>query len=218
MSTTTTPATPPATVPASQVIPFPTPWMTGPNLAGCCPPGGGLGALNECYLQIQQAMSFLSAIMIDLMNNNPQVQAAMVAGIEKSGLPLAITGITTGVAATPGQVGETFQNTVPGLPYANVYTTQQVSLGILPAGDWLVWVSVDTFTTAAAVVTGIWTPVPTGFTPLTLGGAGPLQGTTVVSKPVQALISTATLMTAQIGLQGSASGSCSANVLALRVR
>lgn len=214
MSLTTTP---PVTVPASSVIPFPTAWGGAQALAGCCG-GSGLEALNKCYWEVQQAMQFLSAIMVDLMNNDPGVQAAMIAGITKSGLPLPTTGVTNGTAATPGQVGETVILTAPALPYSAVYSTQNVSLGILQPGDWMLSMWLDTFTTAVTVATGVIIPLPAGFTPVTLGGQGPLQGTTVVSRPGQANISVATSVSAQVGVQGSAAGSCNLNLFALRVR
>ena len=179
-----------------------------------------MGNLNECYWQIKQAMSFLSAMMVDLLNNDPNVQAAVAAAIAKAG-PLAIQGITTGVAATPGTVGETFQNTVAGLPYGATYTSQVAALGILPAGDWILWVSINTATTPLTVVTGSWGGTnPVGFGPMSLAGGLPTQGTvgSVVSNPCQALISTPTLMNALIGVQGTAAGTCSATVFALRVR
>lgn len=217
MSVTATPASPPATVPASSVIPFPTAWGGAAALAGCCS-GGGLEALNKCYWEVQQAMNFLSALMIDLMNNDAGVQAAMIAGITKSGLPLPTAGVTSGVAATPGQVGEVVKLTMAGLPYSAVYSTQLVPLGILQPGDYVIWLSVDTLTTAATVVTGVLAPLPAGFDAINLGGQGPTQGTCIVSKPGQALISVATSVQAQIGVQGSAAGTCNCNLFALRVR
>lgn len=174
--------------------------------------------LNKCYWEIQQAQAFLSAMIVDLMNNDPNVQAATVAALLKSGVPVPTIGVTNGVAAPAGQVGEVVQLAAANLPYASVYATQNIGLGILQPGDWMIWLWADTFTTAAPIVTGVIIPLPAGVSPVTLAGAGPAQMTAVVSNPAQANISVATSIMAQLGVQGAAAGTCTLHLLALRIR
>lgn len=130
------PASPPTVWPPSNpsgtVIPFPLPW----GQTGCCPPGG-MDALMKCYCDIQQASAFIGQIMIDQINNNPAVIAAIIAALEKSGSSVPLLGVTNGSNAQPGQVGE-FISATGSFPYTAYSSTTSVTLTpiVVQPGDW----------------------------------------------------------------------------------
>ena len=139
------PASPPMVWPPSNpsgtVIPFPLPW----GQTGCCPPGG-MDALMKCYCDIQQASAFIGQVMLDQINNNPAIIAAIIAGIEKSGSSVPLIGVTNGAAAQPGQVGEVYYG-YQTAAYATGNASGVMTMPTLAAGDWDVW-SFCTVTTA----------------------------------------------------------------------
>lgn len=157
--TTMRKTTPPAAVPAPTVVPFPMPWSGNPALAGCCPPGG-MDKLLQCYCDIQAAQAFISAMMIDAINNNPAVTQAIIAAIEASGSSLPLIGVTNGTDAQPGQVGEwvLFEQNVN---FTAAFQNQTVTMGILQPGDWDFWI----YANCPSPVVGInmsLLPVPAG--------------------------------------------------------
>ena len=128
---------------------------------GCDPPAG-MEALIKCYGDVNAAMEFLSAIFIDLINNNPAVAEAMIAAITKSGAALPLLGVTNGTPAVAPQVGQYVQLSAT-LPYTATPVSALLSLGVLPAGDWDCWLWA-TFT-STAISGAQWTlnPLPAGF-------------------------------------------------------
>lgn len=135
---------------ASNIVPFattppaptPPPWPPGywpmPSgvMPGCAPPSGGL---MDCYWSVQQATAFISAIMIDAINNNPAVTQAIIAAIEASGSTLPLLGVTNGAEAQPGQVGELVWLTAT-VNYTAAFQNQTITLGIIQPGDWDFWI------------------------------------------------------------------------------
>ena len=226
MTATTTPATPgsspPATVPASQVIPFPMPWGGGsqpPWLpAGCCAPGG-MDALMKCYMDIQAASCFIAQVMIDQINNNPAVTAAMIAAIEKSGSSLPTIGVTNGAAAQPGQVGE-YQL----LLYNGAFTTgtqdQVFSVGVIPPGDWML----STYCLPSVPVTSMLygtNPEPAGLSTALAGyvdSTAGMVGQLIVGQSAQLLTSVPTLMAFSMATVAAAAGTFQFGLEAWRMR
>lgn len=203
------PMTAPAMVPASSVVPFPMPWSGGaPGVAGCCPPGGDMSRLMQCYCDIQAAMQFISKIMIDLINNNPDVTAAIIAAIEKSGSALPLIGVTNGVAAQPGQVGE-FIQLLGQFPYTAAASNFNVNVGILPPGDWDVWAFAG-FSTFVSDAQFEIDPLPAGFVNNTSGiiavSAGTLEAVNIVGNLTQALTSVPSLVNFNIIMNNSGTG------------
>lgn len=188
------PASPPMVWPPSNpsgtVIPFPLPW----GQTGCCPPGG-LDALMKCYCDIQQASAFIGQIMLDQINNNPAIIAAIIAGIEKSGSNLPLLGVTNGSEAQPGQVGEFIKYEVT-IAFPTGSASQPITMGVLPPGDWDVWsyANVDEGLTSIGWNTN---PTPAGFADQLLAGLG-ITGTEwlamVVSNTTQATTSVPSLI------------------------
>ena len=224
MSVTTTPASPPATVPASSVIPFPMAWSGmggGAPLPGCCPPGG-MDALMKCYCDIQQTLAFMSKIMVDLMTHDPAVQAAMIAGIQQSGSNLPLIGVTNGTDAQPGQVGEwvQFAATVAYAGSGSAVTTS-TSMGVLNPGDWDIWIYGSSSTFLLEGEVNLLSPVPAGFTgnlyTIDFSPTG-ASAATVCSSTERALISTQTLIVIQTTLAANTAGSFSLYFKARRRR
>ena len=201
------PASPPMVWPPSNpsgtVIPFPLPW----GQTGCCPPGG-LDALMKCYCDIQQASAFIGQIMLDQINNNPAIIAAIIAGIENSGSSLPTVGVTNGAAAQPGQVGE-FVAFSQSVAYPTTSQNVPVTMGVLPPGDWDIWAFGNT-STLVSDFAFVLNPVPAGVSndletlivPFTAAEALELVSTTA-----QALISVPTLFVFQVGTNGVGAGS-----------
>lgn len=201
----------PPSNPSGTVIPFPLPW----GQTGCCPPGG-MDALMKCYCDIQQASAFIGQIMLDQINNNPAIIAAIIAGIEASGSSLPTIGVTNGTPAQPGQVGEWFSMSQT----ITVPTTSQtvpVSMGILPPGDWTCFMQAG----AGVFVTDlqfILAPQPAGFSgnmSAIMASSAGVEAVTVISPTVEALISVPTLVVFNISTNTIGSGPSSGPVVAV---
>lgn len=202
MSTTTKP---PAVVPASNVVPFAAPPMPsqmwsgwgGGAPPGCCPScGGGMGNLMQCYCDVQAAQAFICQMMINCVQTNPAVTAAIIAAIEASGSSLPLLGVTNGSAAQPGQVGEFINlSTAVSFPVTASYA-QPVTLGVLQPGDWNCWAYLG----QSVLTTGSYmtlNPVPAGFSNVLaqeLAGPGLAEATVLVAPACEALISVPTLI------------------------
>lgn len=132
----------------------------GPPLPDWCQPSD-MDALIKCYDNINQASAFLSALIIDLINNNPDVANAMIAAINKTGNAIPALGTTNGTPAIAPQVGQYVQLSAQ-LPYTATVTTANLSLGVLPAGDWDCWLWA-TFTSAITGAQYTLNPLPAGF-------------------------------------------------------
>lgn len=212
-ATTTLKAATPATVPASSVVPFPMPWGGGmpcpPPLPGCCPPGG-MDKLMQCYCDIQAAQAFISALMIDAINNNPAVTQAIIAAIEKSGSSLPLIGVTNGAAAQPGQVGEYVQFTSAPVSIPTGPNSQAVTMGILQPGDWDVWIYTEQLADVHDISISI-NPLPIGFTDVFAfaGSAGEII--TLTSPTGQALISVPSLVVVTVTTNQAGTGPSAAS-------
>lgn len=130
-----------------------------PMVPGC--PPGDLDALMACYNDVNAAMDFLSRLIIDLLNNNPAVAEAIIQAIEKSGSALPLLGVTNGTPAVAPQVGQYIQFSGT-LDYTSSVASAQLSLGVLPAGDWDCWLWA-TFTAAVQGASYSLNPLPAGF-------------------------------------------------------
>lgn len=207
-----------AAVPAPAPAPASPYWPMPQVTPGCCPPGG-MSSLMQCYCDIQSATAFITAIMIDAINNNPAVIEAIIAGIEKSGSNLPLLGVTNGSYAQPGQVGEfvDFFAAVPFTTAANQSVT--TTMGILQPGDWDIWAVAQY---SVPVISGEFFLAPQGVPPpgfsgslysfIFTGTADDNAWTNVVSTVEQANISVPTLIaltlnTNQLGAGGFA-GTC----------
>lgn len=155
-----------------------------PMVPGC--PPGDLDALMACYNDVNAAMDFLSRLIIDLINNNPAVAQAIIQAIEKSGSALPLLGVTNGTPAVAPQVGQYVQLTGT-LDYTATVTSANLSLGVLPAGDWDGWLWA-TFTSATQGAQFSLNPLPPGF------AANPVASTNAVIMPA-----TAVLFSMQVG-------------------
>lgn len=192
MSLTTTPTAKSPAPGGSSVVPFPSSMWGGSFPPGCCPPGG-MDSLMKCYCDIQAATQFITAIMIDAINNNPAVAEAIIAAIQKSGSNLPLIGVTNGADAQPGQVGEWVMMTqYPSYPAGS--NTQAVTMGVLQPGDWDCWARGDTATPQNSAALTL-NPMPAGFVPeMTFGINTTGEWDTIVVPPVRALISVPTLI------------------------
>lgn len=209
MAQSTTPQTPgvpapmntvwPPSNPSGTVIPFPLPW----GQTGCCPPGG-MDALMKCYCDIQQASAFIGQVMLDQINNNPAIIAAIIAGIEKSGSTLPTLGVTNGAPAQPGQVGE-WVNLGGNFNFSTTGGTGIVSVGVLQPGDWDLFTNA-TFTVSVAGAGFQLEPQPAGVIGcdalLTIGSAN-AEEIVLVGAVGQALISVPTLFAFQASVVGA---------------
>lgn len=211
-------------VPTTTTTPPPTTWPCPPYPPpGCAPPACPPSSLMQCYCDVQSAMQFISTIMIDLINNNPDVTQAIIAAIEKSGSALPLIGVTNGTPAQPGQVGEYVQ-ILQQVPYTTAQgQVQSVTMGILQPGDWLTWCSMGTTTLTSGLFMQL-NPQPVGFTGTfanEMAGTGMAAATALIGPPCQALISVPTLVVIQIttnlGAVGTA-GTADIFFNALRVR
>ena len=149
-----------------------------------CPPGGTAG-LQQCYDDINNASAFLAQLFIDQINNNPLVAQAMIQAITKSGYALPLLGTTNGTPAIPPQVGQYVQLSAT-LPYTATPASANLSLGVLPPGDWDCWLWA-TFTSAISGAQYSLDPLPTGF------AANPSASNFSVIWPANAILSTMTV-------------------------
>lgn len=183
----------------SNVVPWP---MPSGFPAGCCPPGGDMNALLQCYCDIQAATAFISKIVTDLAANDPAFQKALVDGIAASGSNLPLIGVTNGADAQPGQVGENIQIVVPPVSFpATGRVAFPVSIGVLQPGDWDYWMTAET-DIAVSNLQYILSPFPAGFSDplssiITNIGSEP-EIVIVVSTIGRALISVPTLVVANV--------------------
>lgn len=204
--------------------PPPLPWPYPPGgIPGCAPPGCPPSSLMQCYCDVQNASAFISAIMIDAINNNPAVTQAIIAAIQASGSNIPLIGVTNGTPAQAGQVGEYVQ-ILQAVPYTSAQAqVQSVTMGILQPGDWLAWCSMGTTTLTSGLYMFL-NPQPVGFTGTfanELAGAGMAAATALIGPPCQALVSVPTLVVLQITTNlGGAGTAGTADIFfnALRVR
>lgn len=175
--------------PPTTPVPWPQPgmWPMPSAMAGCCPPSN----LMQCYCDIQNATAFICAVMVDCINTNPAVTTAIIDAITKSGSNVPLLGVTNGADAQPGQVGE-WVIMSQNVSYTTGNQTQTVSMGILQAGDWDCWVSLNP-EMAVTAVQFYQNPLPPGF----IGGlpgwffSTDSQNALVISPVNRALISVA---------------------------
>lgn len=149
-----------------------------------CPPGG-MSGLIQCYDDLNNASAFLAQLFIDQINNNPLVAEAMIQAITKSGAALPLLGVTNGTPAVAPQVGQYIQLTAT-LPYTATPAAALLSLGVLPAGDWLCWLWA-TFTSITAGAIYSLNPLPAGF------AANPYASTNAAVWPPQLILSSMTV-------------------------
>ena len=147
--------------------------------AGCGP--GDLTALNQCFDDLANASALISALMIDLINNNPDVTQAIIDAITKNGYALPVLGTTNGTPAIAPQVGQYVQFSVQ-LPYTATVASELLTLGVLPPGDWDCWLWAS-FTSATNGAQFQLLPVPAGF------AANPYASTNSVVWPPQMILS-----------------------------
>lgn len=190
----------PPSNPSGTVIPFPLPW----GQTGCCPPGG-MDALMKCYCDLQQASAFIGQIMLDQINNNPAITAAIIAAIEASGSSLPLIGVTNGQAAQPGQVGEftqMFLQQTYTAPAGGV--TQTFNLGVLQPGDWDVWAWANFNGPTQGTILQLTPPIPPGFGSAMVGefGAGG-ESLQLLTNETRALISVPTLIVFTLYVQNT---------------
>ena len=201
----------PPSNPSGTVIPFPLPW----GQTGCCPPGG-MDALMKCYCDIQQASAFIGQIMLDQINNNPAIIAAIIAALEKSGSNVPLLGVTNGADAQPGQVGE-WDLFGQNVAYTAAFQTQTITMGVLQPGDWDVQIN--------AYCPNFVTAVNISLSPAPVGLAGTAQGFFISDNPggveqvvcmtpwFRMLTSVPTLMAVQLLTNQSASGPAAGTLL-----
>ena len=201
---------PPANVPWQQSAGL---WpMPSTTLPGCCPPSG----LMQSWCDIQNAMAFISAVMIDLINNNPDIAQAMIDAIVKSGAALPLVGVTNGSDAQPGQVGEWVEFAMDNVTYPSGSSVQTLSMGVLQPGDWNVWYIVY-HNANPTNSSAIFLPLPTGFS----GGAPSVQGragTILLSPQARASLTVPTLVPLQLTVDSTGASFCRVVVHARRMR
>ena len=151
--------------------------------AGDCPPG--MGGLQRCYDDLNNASAFLAQIFIDQLNNNPAVAQAMIEALTRFGYALPLLGTTNGTPAVSPQVGQYIQLSAE-LPYTATPTAGMLSLGMLPPGDWLCWLWA-TFTSITSGAFYSLNPLPAGF------AANPYASTNAATLPPQVILSTMTV-------------------------
>lgn len=186
-------------------------WPMSSIVPGCtpgCPPSN----LMQCYCDIQNAMQFISAIMIDLINNNPDIAKAMIDAIVNSGAALPLVGVTNGSDAQPGQVGEWLELVADPVNFpAGVVSQQTVTMGIMQPGDWNVEYVIEheLATANPADTSALVYPIPVGFS----GGMPSVQGRAghiLISALARASLSVPTLVPLQLNIDntGGQAGSC----------
>jgi hypothetical protein len=95
------------------------------------------GVIKELYGDTPPASTTLLDIINAAIENHPPTQTVIenIVNNYVTNNVVPTMGITDGSAATPGQVGEFYQS-LTMVPYTTGTQTQQVSSGMLPAGDW----------------------------------------------------------------------------------
>ena len=210
----------------TNVVPMPTNWPGPMFQPGAQSPScfSQLASLNACYDSIQMMEQILSKVMVDLITNDPAVIAAIQAELAKAGAGLPITGITNGVAAQPGIVGEYVQLGT-SFNYTAATQTQVFTLGVLQPGDWYCdsWV----YTGPIDGINYLLTPTPAGFSNSMQGALWPVstpmatENGIVMGPPAQALISVPTAIVFTVSTNVSATGTAGSGTIsfsALRVR
>lgn len=172
------------------------------TMPGCGP--GDLTALNQCFDDLANASELISALMIDLINNNPAVAQAIIDSINKTGSSLPVNAVTNGTDAGPDQVGELVRLVQP-LNYPTTPTNGAlVTMGILPPGDWDCW-SFATFNVPVTSSQFYMTVLPVGFSDLiqtgqVLAAAGGAVLLVPVSNTVRALTTVQSLITYSVDI------------------
>jgi len=130
--------------------------------------GQNLYGLNACYDSVQVMEQILQKVMLDLIQNDPAVMAAILAGIGTSGIP----GVTTGLPAAAGTVGQIISGQVLNQAFAATGATLVTPLTI-PPGDWNIGAVLSIGAGAPTDITGaaatLSAPIPPG---MTVGGTG----------------------------------------------
>lgn len=191
--------------------------MTMPQ--GCAP--ADLLALARCQDDVSNALELISKLMIDLINNDPNVAEAIIAAIEKSGSALPLLGTTNGTPATTPQVGQYIQLSGT-LAYTATVTSALLSLGVLPPGDWDCWLWAS-FTSATAGAQYRLNPLPAGFAadPAASSLSATWPGNAILSSMmVQALTAQQSLIVADTSVVATSgqSGTMTVNFAARRRR
>lgn len=199
----------------SNIAPFRPPRPPTGTWPPCPPPPcgpdffSGIFWLQQNYEDVKRAQAFLRQMLTDIIKEDPTILSG--------GAPLA--GVTDGSDAQPGMVGE-FLHFSAGFSYPAAVTTQMVSAGVLPPGDWDVWA----WAGASVPTTGMnfhLSPVPPGFSgDLTSGfGLGGIaEATAIVAPAVRALISVPTLLAFSLQVDPTAAGTVGLEVSARRCR
>lgn len=202
MSVTVPPPTP---VPAQGYWPMPPPG----TLPGCGPPSN---SLMDCYWSVQSATAFISAIMIDAINNNPAVAQAIISAIEESGSTLPLIGVTNGTDAQPGQVGEFVHFTSASLTIPTAANSQTVNFGVLQPGDWDCWAYTSQLASVHDIGIGL-TVQPPGFSNPMFAFAGSATGeiVTVVAPMARALLAVPTLVAMNLITNQAGAGSAASS-------
>lgn len=167
-----------------------------------CPPG--MGGLQQCYDDLNNASAFIAQLMIDQINNNPAVMEAFIQQLNRTGNAVPALGVLNGTPATAPQVGEYIQ--LSGEILYTATTAQAfLTLGTLPPGDWNCWL----WATFSSVVQGasfILQPLPPGFAAnpscaLVYGATPPNYA--MFSMQVEALTAADSLIVANCQVAGS---------------
>jgi len=216
--------------PPSNVVPMPTNWpgpmfmpKSWPQPPSCF---SELASLNACYDSIQMMNQILAKVITDLVTNDKAVQTAIVEAIAASGSNVPLIGVTNGQDAQPGQVGE-FIIFTHAVTYPTASSTQVVTMGTLPPGDWDLW---GAFT--ANQISGVsfyLNPLPAGFTTGMVGtllvegdpgtGSGPSDlGGVVMTMPERALTSVPSLLALSLSTNILAGGTATAGNLYIGCR
>lgn len=231
------------TTPTATPVPPPPPWW------GSCPPPDW--PIMQCYRDVRQLQAFLVRVITDLINSDPAIIQAIITQLAKPNnlgplfisllqtdpsvvtaiitalnaqnayMPLA--GVTTGVDATAGNVGQWVLMS-QAVSYTAAAQSQTVTLGQLLAGDWDYWIY-GLSSTLLNDVTLQLTSLPAGFTSnlwtQEVGTTGEMA-TDIVTTTGRALISAAsnvqvTLETNQLAA-GTAAGTFTLSFMARRRR
>lgn len=189
-----------------------------PLMPGC---DGGMSGLQRCYDDLNNASAFIAQLMIDQINNNPAVAEAMSQALVKGGFALPLLGTTNGTPATSPQVGQYIQLSAT-LAYTATPAWALLTLGVLPAGDWLCWMWA-TFTATISGAQFSLNPLPAGFAanPTASNYAATWPSTAVLfSMPVEALTSADSLIVADTAAAATSgqSGTMTVNFAAKRTR